>query len=259
MKGKKRKKKATPKCIPCSFTCQFFSSDVFLSWSKSPDFTITTNTQDKSWNDVILTLTSTMVLMSFRLGVCRAQRNLTSRVLPQPVSPITITGMLHLNTQWDSHQDAAPEHTVRQSPGCCTWTHSGTITGMLHLNTQWDNHQDVAPEHTVGQSLGQKEANIPESHVDGQNLLDIVGGEFICVIRVNDLVVVKDFLVIQTQHAVQAQQTVSSAAKSSGLLPLVKSSGLLPLVKSSGLLPLVKSSDLLPLVKSSIRAQQEHS
>ena len=154
MKEKNQQQKATPKCIPCSFTCQFFSSDVFLSWSKSPDFTITTNTQDKSWNDVILTLTSTMVLMSFRLGVCRAQRNLTSRVLPQPVSPITITGMLHLNTQWDNHQDVAPEHTVGQSPGCCTWTHSKTITRMLHLNTQWDNHQDVAPEHTVRQSPG---------------------------------------------------------------------------------------------------------
>ena len=119
-----------------------------------------------------------MVLMSFRLGVCRAQRNFTSRVLPQPVSPITITGMLHLNTQWtiigiftwthsgtitgmlhlntqwDNHWDVAPEHTVGQSLGCSTWTHSGTIIGMLHLNTQWDNHRDAAPEHTVGQSLG---------------------------------------------------------------------------------------------------------
>ena len=47
-----------------------------------------------------------------------------------------------------NHRDVAPEHTVRQSPGCCIRTHSGTITGMLHLNTQWDNHWDVAPKHS---------------------------------------------------------------------------------------------------------------
>ena len=57
-----------------------------------------------------------------------------------------------------NHRDVAPEHTVRQSPGCCIQTHSdtitgmlhlnsGTITGMLHLNTQWEYHWDVASKH----------------------------------------------------------------------------------------------------------------
>ena len=63
----------------------------------------------------------------------------------------------------------------------------------------------------------------PESHVDSQNLLDIVSGEFISVIRVDDLVTfVKDLLIIKTKHTIQAQQTIRSAATNLDLFPLSK-------------------------------------
>lgn len=43
-----------------------------------------------------VTFTRTMVVIVFCLGVWRAHRNFTRRVLPHPVSPITISGILHL-------------------------------------------------------------------------------------------------------------------------------------------------------------------